>query len=251
MPLNRAVRIALVGDYSPAVTAHRAIPKALALSAPHVVGVEAAGSGAAAAEDVRVEPVWLGTEQLAGRAAWELAAFDGIWCVPASPYASMEGALEAIRFARETGRPFLGTCGGFQHAVIEYARNVLGYKNAAHAEIDPNAAAPWIAPLSCSMVETDGEIALLPGKRLHFIYGVERVTETYHCSFGFSPRYAPLFAAGGMVVAAVNARGEPQAIELSSHPFFFATAFQPERSGLHGEPHPLITEFVRAAQCRT
>jgi CTP synthase (UTP-ammonia lyase) len=231
-----AARIALIGDYSPAVTAHVAIPKALEASSRH--------SG------VRVEGIWVATGRLADRAEGELESFDGIWCVPASPYASMEGALGAIRFARETGRPFLGTCGGFQHAVIEYARNVLGHARAAHAEVDPEGEMPWIAPLSCSMVEKDGEIVFLPGTRLRAIYGVEQAIETYHCSYGFNPQYAPLLAATAMVVSAVNRGGEPHALELTSHPFFLATAFQPERSGLQGAAHPLIAEFIRAVQRR-
>jgi len=67
------------------------------------------------------------------------AGFDGFWCVPASPYRDIDGALRAIRFAREQRRPFLGTCGGFQHAVLEYARNVLGWADAEHGELAPNA----------------------------------------------------------------------------------------------------------------
>jgi CTP synthase (UTP-ammonia lyase) len=231
--MNMATRIALVGDYSPAVTAHVAIPKALALSARQT--------------GRRVETAWIATEGLGRRAGTELESFDAIWCVPASPYASMEGALAAIRFARESRRPFLGTCGGFQHAVLEYARNVLGHCGAAHAEVDPDAEMPWIVPLSCSMVEKYGEIVFLPGTRIRAIYAVERATEMYHCSYGFNPQYAQLFASGKMLVSAVNARDEPQAIELTSDPFFIATAFQPERSGLNGASHPLIAEFVRAA----
>lgn len=231
-----ALRIALIGDYSPAVTAHVAIPKALAL--------------AALQSACQVEAAWVATESLDRRAEAQLESFDGIWCVPASPYASMEGALGAIRFARETARPFLGTCGGFQHAVLEYARNVLGHTQAAHAEVDPGADMPVIAPLSCAMVERDGDIVFLPGTRIREIYAAERARETYHCGYGFNPQYASLFTSCEMVVSAVNSRNEPHAVELTTHPFFVATAFQPERSALNGASHPLITEFVRAAQSR-
>lgn len=231
-----ALRIALIGDYSPAVTAHVAIPKALALAERQTA--------------CRIEAVWVATERLDRGAEAELDSFGGIWCVPASPYASMAGALAAIRFARETGRSFLGTCGGFQHALLEYARNALGHPQAAHAEVDPDAAMPLIAPLSCAMVERDGEIVFLPGTRIQEIYGAGRASETYHCSYGFNPRYTSLFASGEMIVSAVNSRNEPHAIELTSHPFFIATAFQPERSGLRGVFHPLIGEFVRVVQRR-
>src|SRR5205809_607084 len=81
----------------------------------------------------------------------KLELFHGIWCVPGSPYRSMDGALRANRFARENGRPFLGTCGGFQHAIIESLRNVAGLKHADHAESNPDAKMPVIVRLACSL----------------------------------------------------------------------------------------------------
>jgi len=112
------IRIALVGDFDPAVTAHRAIPEALRLSARRI--------------GVAVEPEWVHTAAV-GAAAESLAGFSGIWCVPSSPYVSEAGALAAIEWARCFHRPVLGTCGGFQHAVLEYVRNVLGERSADHA----------------------------------------------------------------------------------------------------------------------
>jgi len=101
--------------------------------------------------------------------------------VPASPYANTAGAVAAIRFARETGRPYLGTCGGFQHALLEYAEAVWGLSNVAHAELDPQAPDPLIAPLDCGLVEATGEVRFAPGSRLARIYCAPRATETYHC----------------------------------------------------------------------
>jgi CTP synthase (UTP-ammonia lyase) len=89
--------VALVGDYNPAVIAHQAIPEALRLA------------GLQTGDDV--EGVWLHTASIVDPAA-QLRDFAGIWCVPASPYANPEGAVEAIRYAREQGRTFLGTCAG-------------------------------------------------------------------------------------------------------------------------------------------
>src|SRR5262245_39920952 len=115
------MRIGLIGDHDPAVTAHRAIPRALELAAERL--------------GVTVETEWIPTEEIENEE--RVSAFDGLWCVPASPYRSTEGALRAIRFAREQGRPFLGTCGGFQHALLEYARDVLGWSDAEHGELSP------------------------------------------------------------------------------------------------------------------
>ena len=100
-------RIALIGDHDPAVVAHRAIPLALALA------TDPSGDP--------VDAVWVHTSTLVGDVTAPLEMFDGIWCVPGSPYANTHGALAAIRMAREQHRPYLGTCGGFQHALFEYA----------------------------------------------------------------------------------------------------------------------------------
>src|SRR5690348_13523420 len=132
--MTHPLRIGLIGDYSPEILAHVAIPRALDFAASDV--------------GVPVEPVWLATDRLAQDGVAVLSMFDVLWCVPGSPYASMDGALAAIRFARERGVPFLGTCGGFQHALIEYARNVLGLAAADHAESNPDAALPLIVPLA-------------------------------------------------------------------------------------------------------
>jgi CTP synthase (UTP-ammonia lyase) len=227
------VRIALIGDFDPAVTAHRAIPMALQLSARRL--------------GVPVAPEWIHTSTI-DPAAPQLSGYTGVWCVPASPYANMAGALGAIRFARETPRPFLGTCGGFQHAVLEYTRNVLGHAAADHGETAPDAAMPVIARLACSLVEKGGEVFFPTGSRLRGIYGADRAQEQYHCNYGLNPAYSDLFAApSGLRVAATDAGGEVRALELAGHPFFVATLFQPERSSLRGVEHPLITGFVTAA----
>ena len=134
-----AVHIALVGDRSDAVVAHRAIPVAL---------------DRAAREGGRtVDAEWLHTGSLGPEMAARLADAHGVWCVPGSPYVNMDAALTAIGFARRSGVPFLGTCAGFQHAVIEYARSVLGLTDADHAETNPEAERPLIAALSCGLVE--------------------------------------------------------------------------------------------------
>lgn len=150
--------MALVGDYNPDVAAHRAIPLALDRSA------RALGRP--------VAPVWMGTRALARDGVERsLGAYVAIWCVPASPYENTDAALAAIRFARESGRPFLGTCGGFQYAVIEYARNVLGMTDADHAETNPQAARPLIAPLACPLVERSGALSIRDDSKLRQIYG--------------------------------------------------------------------------------
>jgi CTP synthase (UTP-ammonia lyase) len=231
--MTDAVDVALVGDLDPAVTAHRAIPEALRWSAKRL--------------GVTVRPEWVHTTAV-GAVAETLGYYAGIWCVPASPYASMDGALAAIRYVRESARPFLGTCGGFQHAVLEYARNVLGYSEADHAETAPAATMPVIARLTCSLVEKSGRVWFADGSRLGAIYGRAEATEEYHCNYGLNAAYERLLTdPGGLRVCARDIVGEGRAVELAGHPFFIATLFQPERSGLLGVDHPLINAFVEAA----
>jgi CTP synthase (UTP-ammonia lyase) len=229
--MSTRIRIALVGDYNPAVTAHQAIPPALELAAQH--------------HGKNVDGVWVHTSQV-GDAETTLRKYDGVWCVPASPYANTQAALNAIRVARERAMPFLGTCGGFQHALLEYARNVLGLVDADHAETNPQASLPLITPLTCSLVEKEMEIALAEGSLLRRSYGVARIVEGYRCSYGPNPRYERELFAGPLRVSARDAEGEVRGAELSGHPFFVGTLFQPERKSLVGELPPVVRDFVGA-----
>jgi CTP synthase (UTP-ammonia lyase) len=223
----------LIGDYSPDVRAHRAIPRALELACRNT--------------GFTAEPHWLPTTELGPDTAAALAACDGLWCVPGSPYAHMDGALCAIRYAREHGRPFLGTCGGFQHALIEYARHVKGLIDADHAESNPSAAVPLIAPLACSLVGAQGVIRLHPGSAVARIYGKTETVEQYHCNYALNPRYRPLLEEGPLHVTGTDEAGDARVIELDGHPFFLATLFQPELAALDGVAHPLPAALIRAA----
>jgi CTP synthase len=225
-------RLALIGDYNTQVAAHVAIPRALEL-ARHELGV-------------RLDWEWIGTDQIHD-APRQLAGYAGVWVVPASPYKNMQGALNTIRYARETQVPFFGTCGGFQHALIEFARDVAGVAGADHAETNAAASDPVVTKLSCSLVEQSGEIVFAPGSRLHEIFQGRPALGEYRCNYGFNPAYRPKFESAGLRFTGFDAGGEIRAAELPSHPFFIGTLFQPERSALRGDHHPLIQAFVRAA----
>jgi CTP synthase (UTP-ammonia lyase) len=222
--------IGLVGDNDATVPAHQAIPRALAL-----------------AEEALKAPIafrWLPTDTIGSDAL--LTPFDAIWCVPASPYRSMEGALRAIRFARTRPLPFLGTCGGFQHAVVEYARGILGWADADHAESSPDAVRPVITPLSCSLVEVTDRVQLRPGSRIAAAYGTSEAEEGYRCRYGLNPAFRKALVSGPLRVAAEDDAGDVRAIELDGHPFFVATLFQPERAALKGQLPPLVLAFATA-----
>jgi len=228
-----AIRIGLIGDYNPEVVAHPAIPRALELAATSL-------------HFAQVETTWLPTATLADGSDEKLLGFDGLWCVPGSPYACMDGVLLAIRFARINGVPFLGTCGGFQHAIIEYARNVLSLADADHTETSPRAVLPLISILACSLVEKDGEILLQEGSHIRRIYETSEILESYHCNYGLNPACQNLFKSQSFRFSGRDRAGEPRVLELADHPFFIATLFQPERSALRGHVHPLISAYLEA-----
>jgi len=227
--------IGLVGDRRDSVPAHTAIPLAL----------ERIASGLR-------RPVigrWIPSEAAESSSAF--AGLDGVWCVPGGPYKSLAGALGAIRFARENRIAFLGTCAGFQHAVLEYARNALGWADAIHAEAEAddsaaNGATQVITPLSCGVLAGEGDIWLVPGTRLAAAYGASNASEEYLCSYGVNPEFRAALAAGPLREAATDAQGDLRAVELADHPFFVATLFQPERAALKDRPAPLVDAFVRA-----
>ena len=176
-----------------------------------------------------------------------------LWCVPGSPYRSMQGALTAIRYARENKLPFLGTCGGFQHALIEYARNVLNISNADHTESNPETESPLVSKLSCALVNKSETIRIYPGTRLAKIYDSQKATEAYQCSYGFNSDFRKHFESATMQFSTplhFSAFSEDlgvRAFELTDHPFFIGALFQPERAALNNIAHPIIVAFARAA----
>ncbi len=232
-----APAIALVGDYSPDVIAHQAIPRALELSNRDL--------------GTKVTWAWVHTRDLHD-ASRDLANFAAVWVVPASPYENMAGALAAIRWARETKRPLLGTCGGFQHMLIEFARDVAGLAGADHAESNPEGGTLVVTRLSCSLVEKSGNVHFTAGSRLQQIYGGPTADERYRCNYGLNPGYAAALEKAGMLFTARDDSGEIRAAELpvTMHPFFLGTLFQPERAALRGETPPLARALVAAVAAR-
>jgi CTP synthase (UTP-ammonia lyase) len=158
------------------------------------------------------------------------------------------GALQGIQYAREKNHPFIGTCGGFQHAVMEYAGNVLGITNVNHAEYNPDDSEFFIAPLSCSLVGETKDIYLEKGSKIQEIYGTEIITERYNCSFGLNPLYQERFEESGFKASGMDANDEVRVFELAGARFYIATLFQPQLSSTAVNPHRLILRYLLAVQ---
>lgn len=223
-------RIAILGELDPAFPPHRATNEALAHSAT-TLGVD-------------VDARWVSTADVTIEA---LREYSGIWIAPGSPYKSLVNTLAVIRHARERRIPCLGTCGGCQHIIVEYARNVLGFKDARHAEYDPYASELFVSELECSLAGRELRIDLVPGSRVAQIYGTRHAVERYYCNFGVNPDKVPLLRNGPLKIIGSDAEGEVRVVELPDHPFFVGTLFVPQMRSTPERPHPLVTAFVRAA----
>jgi CTP synthase (UTP-ammonia lyase) len=154
--------------------------------------------------------------------------------------------LASIRTAREQRIPFLGTCGGLQYALLEYAHAVLGWTDAAHAEEDPLTSRALLAPLRCARIEYHNELRLEPGSRLVREEDSLRAQAAYHCRFGVNPKYLPDLLAAGWRVLAWDEEGLPVAFELETQPCHFGTLYQPEREALTGQVPTVVRAWLEA-----
>ena len=242
--MSDAVRIGILGDFNPDFRSHHATNESL--------------QHAAAKLNLPVESAWISTPSvLEPDAQRMLESFDGIWAAPGSPYKSFDGMLKGIEFARRRDWPFLGTCGGFQYALIECARNVLGIKDADTAENNSGSKNIVIYPVACAVPKRGEdapklsgpipEIQLRPGSYLQSFYMKDTVEEEFFCNFEVNPDYEWAAMEAGFPVVARGPQGEIRAIESPSHLFYIATLFQPQLSSKPKKPHPLVLAFVQAA----
>ena len=218
--------IIALGDRDPAYLTHREIDAALELF-PAAAGAR-----------------WVATDSPEAR---NLAAASGVWLLPGTPYRDADTAFGAIRHCLETGLPFFGTCGGFQHAVVELALSRAGIARAAHAESDPDAVDPVVSLLACSLYGEVRAVTPRPGTRFAAIYGTEPFDGYHYCGYGLDPTYVEPLEQAGVVVGATAPDAGVEAIELPDHPFFLATAFQPQVGASTSDRlDPLIAAFVAA-----
>ena len=248
--MSNAVRIGILGDFNPEFRSHHATTDSLQHAARKL--------------DLKVESQWIPTLSLTAHGAENiLESFDGLWASPGSPYKSFDGMLKGIEFARRRDWPFLGTCGGFQYALIEFARNVLGIHDADSAENNSGSGSGSknivIYPVACAVTGRKGdapklsgmvpEIRLRPGSYLQSFYGKDKeiVTEEFFCNFEVNPEYEWCAMEAGFPVVARGTQGEIRALESPTHRFFIATLFQPQLSSTEKNPHPVVLAFVQAA----
>ncbi len=201
---------------------------------PHVA-LDAAVEHSAAHLGLVIELEWLATPQIAADPNSMLTRCSGLWAAPGS-LASVQGALAGIKFARESATPLFGTCGGFQHAVLEFARNVLKLADATHEAYEPSGSRLLVTALACSIKGQAMPVRVLPGSRAHAAYGCTQVVEEYYCSHGINPQYESLLQEHGLSITARDFSGEPRILEIV-----------PQTRSTRAMPHALVSAFLTAA----
>lgn len=224
------ISIALLGEYSPSFPPHSSTNAAI----EH--------ARASLGLDIRYD--WISTADISPAL---FKRYAGIWIAPGSPYKNMDKTLAAICHAREQDIPCLGTCGGFQHMIIEYARNVLGFKDAQHAEYDPYASNLFISQLACSLAGRTMQLNFEANSRVAAIYGAMTASEQYYCNFGVNPAVIDVLRQGPLQITGSDSEGEIRVIEWPNNRFFVGTLFVPQARSSPDRPHPLVCAFLKSA----
>lgn len=229
--MNSTIKIGIIGDYDGRVS--------------HTATDEAARH-CAAQLGLELQTQWLPTDSLLEELDQNLNGFDGFWCAPGSPYKSAQGAMNGIQFARENNYPFIGTCGGFQHAVLEFARDILKLSEVGSAEFDPYAPNLFITGLNCSLIGETKKIIICRNSKVYKIYGKDETEEKYNCNFGLNSQFQNQMTEHGFIVAGTDENQEARILELPQNHFFVATLFQPQLSSTPANPHKLILAYLES-----
>ncbi|MGM9780782.1 MAG: CTP synthase [Candidatus Cryptobacteroides sp.] len=238
------VDIALVGKYVELQDAYKSILEAFV------------HAGAANECKVRVHTVH--SEHLNEDNAHEvLSRMDGILVAPGFGERGLEGKVVAIKYARENNVPFFGICLGMQMCVVEFARNVLGFKDAASTEVDAKTTHPVISLMEDQKSTTIKggtmrlgayDCVLEKDSLARSIYGCEQIRERHRHRYEFNSEYVSSFEQAGLKASGHNPQtGLVEVVELPTHPFFIGVQFHPEYKSTPEKPQPIFTAFVKAA----
>lgn len=239
------VRIGLIGKYVELKDSYKSISEAFI--------------HAGSANECRVNLEWIHSEKLTKEnIVSELKDLDGILVAPGFGSRGIAGKIEAVKYARENNIPFFGICLGMQCAVIEFARNVLGYEDAHTTEIAEDSKHPVI-----SMMEEQKHIAdmggtmrlgaykceLKPNSKSALAYNSDVISERHRHRYEFNNAYLEEFEKNGMIATGKNPEtGLVEVVEIPSHPWFVGAQFHPEYKSTVAKPHPLFVAFVKAVK---
>jgi CTP synthase len=250
---EREVTIAMVGKYVELTESYKSLSEALIHAGIHTL--------------TKVKIRYVDSEDIENNGTGVLEGADAVLVPGGFGLRGVEGKIEAVRYARENRVPYLGICLGMQVAVIEYARNVAGLKGAHSTEFNKDAAHPVIALITEWSREDGGQehrdeesdlggtmrlggqkCKLDPNSLAHRLYGQDTITERHRHRYEFNNQYREQLENKGLHMSGVSLDGElVEVVEISEHPWFFASQFHPEFTSTPRDGHPLFSGFVEAA----
>ncbi|MDK2868026.1 MAG: synthase [Clostridiales bacterium] len=243
--LKKHVKIALVGKYVELKDAYLSVAEAL--------------KHAGLANEVAVDIEWVHSEEVTPETVESmLAGVDGILVPGGFGFRGVEGKIEAVHYARVQKIPFFGICLGMQMSVIEFARNVIGYKEAHSAELNGLTPVPVIdlMPEQHDIEDMGGTMRLglypckiKPGSLAQKAYGEDLIYERHRHRYEFNNTYREEMVANGMILSGLSPDERlVEIIELEDHPWFLAVQFHPEFKSRPTRSHPLFRDFIKSAK---
>jgi CTP synthase len=242
-PLDE-VSIAIVGKYVEYEDSYKSLKEALVHGA--------------LAHNLKLRVTWLEAEGLeTPDYAAQLEGYDGILVPGGFGKRGIEGMLNAIRYARESGTPYFGICLGMQTACIEYARNVCGLKDANSGEFDP--ATPYriiyklreltgVEEMGGTMRLGAWDCVLEPNSLAAHAYGTTEISERHRHRYEFNREYEAILTGGGLRITGTTPDSTyVEIVEIPTHPFFLGCQFHPEFKSKPLEPHPIFRDFIAAS----
>lgn len=238
------VRIGLIGKYLELQDAYKSILESF---------VHAGAVNECQVQIINVHSEYITEENVAEK----FESLNGLLVAPGFGLRGIDGKITAVKYARENGLPFFGICLGMQMAVIEFARNVLGIKEANSTEMDEHTAEPVIDLMDeqKQVTEKGGTMRLgsyacsiKPDSIAYKIYGTETIYERHRHRWEFNNKYLDDFEKGGMIASGKNPdSGLVEIIELPNHPFFIGAQYHPELKSTVENPQPIFVNFIKAA----
>lgn len=238
------INIGLVGKYAQLPDAYKSITEAFI--------------HAGAINETKVRVRWIQSDDLTlENMESHMRQLDGILVAPGFGSRGIEGKVAAVKHARENNIPFFGICLGMQIAVVEFARNVMGHKEANSTEMNPDTEYPVIALMESqkNVTKKGGTMRLgsytcelVKGSKAHAAYGKSKIHERHRHRYEFNNKFLKAYEKAGMIATGINPDGNlVEIVELKDHPFFVGAQFHPELKSTVLNPHPLFVKFIKSA----
>ena len=238
------VNVGLIGKYIELQDAYKSILESF---------IHAGAMNECQVQVINIHSEYITSENVAEK----LAGLDALLVAPGFGHRGIEGKIAAVKYAREKKLPFFGICLGMQMAAIEFARNVLGLKNANSTEMNPETEHPVIDLMDEQKKVTSKGGTMRLGaypcviekdSLAYQIYGKEEISERHRHRWEFNNRYLSDFENAGMSASGKNPdTGLVEIIELKDHPFFIGVQYHPELKSTVEEPQPIFVQFIKAA----